>query len=79
MTLSKVHPATMNTMKLAAIVLFGLGISIFAYQGARDKQGVAVPRQQATEPSDTFLLLPMVGAIALFGGAVLMFAGDRRR
>jgi hypothetical protein len=78
MTLSKVHPATMNTMKLAAILLFGLGISIFAYQGVRDKKGVAGP-SRVTEPSDNLLLLPMVGGIALFGGAVLLFAGDRRR
>jgi hypothetical protein len=32
-----------------------------------------------TEPSDNLLLLPMVGGIALFGGDVLLFAGDRRR
>jgi len=72
----------MNTMKLVAILLFGIGISIFAYQGisykTRDKMVEMGPLRVTTERSNTLALLPVVGGIALFGGAVLLFAGERR-
>ena len=81
MTLSKLEPATMNTMKLAAILLFGVGISVFAFQGisykTRDKVVDLGPIHVTAERSHTMALLPMVGGIALFGGAVLLFAGER--
>lgn len=82
MTLSKLRPATMNTKKLAATVLFALGITVFACQGidykTRDKVVDIGPIHVTAERSHNLALLPILGGIALFGGAVLWFARERR-
>lgn len=81
MTLAKLHPASMNTMKLVAVLLFGVGISIFAFDGtrytARDTVVELGPLHVTVERSNASNLLPIVGGIALFGGAILLFADER--
>lgn len=83
MTLAKLGPATMNTTKLLGILLIGLAIVAFAYQGisyqTRDNVVDLGPIHVTAEKSHTVPLPPIVGAIALIGGVVLLFAGEPRR
>jgi len=64
---------------IIAFILIVLGIAAFAYQGitytTRDKVVDLGPIHVTAEKTKTFPLPPVVGAIALVGGIVLLVAG----
>ncbi len=72
----------MNTTKIIAILFIAVGIIAFAYQGITYKTQDPVvdigPLHVSAERSHSIPLPPIVGAIALIGGAVLLFAGARK-
>ena len=82
MTLAKLEPTTTSTTKAAGILLVAVGIIAFAYQGisykTQDKVVDLGPIHVTAERSHTLPLPPIVGAIALIGGAVLFAAGTRK-
>jgi hypothetical protein len=67
---------------IIAVILIALGIAAFAYQGisytTRDKVVDLGPIHVTAEKTKTFPLPPVVGAIALVGGIVLLVAGRRK-
>ncbi|MCX5822012.1 MAG: DUF3185 domain-containing protein [Deltaproteobacteria bacterium] len=67
---------------IIAIILIALGIVAFAYQGitytTREKVVDLGPIQVTAEKSKTIPLPPIVGAIALVGGIVLLVLGSRK-
>ena len=69
----------MNTAKLAALLLIGIGIVAFAYQGVtyktRDHVADLGPIHVTAERSHTLPLPPIVGAIAIVAGLGVWFAG----
>jgi hypothetical protein len=82
MTLAKVGPATMNTTRVLAILLIGLGIIAFAYQGISYRTQESVvdlgPIHVTAEKSHTLPLPPAAGALALLGGIALLVV-DRKK
>jgi hypothetical protein len=66
-------------MKILAILLIVVGIAAFAYQGitykSREKVVDLGAVQVTAEKTRTFPLPPIVGAIALVGGIVLLLIG----
>lgn len=72
----------MNPKVIIAIILIVLGIAAFAYQGitytTREKVVDVGPIQLTAEKTKTFPLPPIIGAIAIAGGIVLLVAGRRR-
>ena len=81
MTIADLEPTTVNTMKPLAIILIAIGIIAFAYQGitytSREKVVDLGPLHVTTEKSHTLPLPPIVGAIALIGGIVLLVTGGK--
>lgn len=71
----------MRTTTLLAIILIVIGIVAFGYQGITytTKENVVNigPLKVTTEQTKTFPLPPIVGALALVGGIVLL-AVDRK-
>lgn len=71
-----------NTSKLFAMILIAVGIVALAYQGirytTREKVIDLGPLQVTTEKTNTIPLPPIVGAVAIAGGVVLLFAGARK-
>ena len=67
---------------IIAIILIALGIAAFAYQGitytTREKVVDIGPIQMTAEKTKTIPLPPIVGAIALVGGIVLLVVGSRK-
>jgi hypothetical protein len=67
---------------IIAIILIALGIVAFAYQGitytTREKVVDLGPIQMTAEKTKTLPLPPIVGAIALVGGIVLLVVGSRK-
>ena len=67
---------------IIAIILIALGIAAFAYQGitytTREKVVDLGPIQMTAEKTKTLPLPPIVGAIALVGGIVLLVVGSRK-
>jgi hypothetical protein len=67
---------------IIAIILIALGIAAFAYQGitftTREKVVDLGPIQVTAEKNRTLPLPPIVGAIALVGGIVLLVVGSRK-
>ena len=67
---------------IIAIILIALGISAFAYQGitytTREKVVDLGPIQVTAEKTKTLPLPPIVGAIALVGGIVLLVMGIKK-
>ena len=67
---------------MIAIILIALGIVVFAYQGitytTKEKVVDLGPIQMTAERSKTIPLPPIVGAIALVGGIVLLFVGSAK-
>ncbi len=65
-----------------AIVLIVLGISALAYQGftytIREKVVDLGPIQVTAEKTKTLPMPPIVGAIALVGGIVLLVMGSKK-
>ena len=72
----------MNTTKVFAFALIALGIIAFAYQGIGYKTQENVvdlgPIHVTTEKSHTLPLPPIVGAIGLVGGIVLLVMESKK-
>ncbi len=70
----------MNT--LLGIILIVVGIVAFAYQGitytTREKVVDLGPMHMTAERTRTLPLPPIVGAIALVGGIVLLVTGSKK-
>jgi len=71
-----------NTNKLVAILLIAIGIIAFAYQGitftTREKDVDLGPVQISHSERHTVPFEPIVGAVALVGGIVLLIGANRR-
>ena len=71
----------MKTNTLIAVILIAIGIVAFAYQGitytTREKVVDIGPIQMTTEKTKTIPLPPLVGALALVGGIVLLVMGKK--
>ena len=67
---------------IIAIILLALGIAAFAYQGitytTRENVVNLGPLQVSAEKTKTIPLPPILGAIALVGGIVLLVVGRRK-
>jgi len=67
---------------IIAIILIALGIAAFAYQGitytTREKVVDIGPIQMTADKTKTIPLPPIMGAIALVGGIVLLVVGNRK-
>lgn len=65
-----------------AMILITIGIIAFGYQGitytTKDKVVDLGPLQMTAETTRTIPLPPIVGAITLVGGIVLLVAGNRK-
>jgi hypothetical protein len=72
----------MKAQSLVGILLIAIGIIAFAYQGfsytTTEKAVDLGPIQITTEKTHTFPLPPIVGAIALIGGIVLLVTGSKK-
>ena len=72
----------MKPKTIIAIILIALGIAAFAYQGitytTREKVVDLGPIQVTSETTKTLPLPPIVGAIALVGGIVLLVMGSKK-
>jgi len=72
----------MKTKQLLGVVLIVVGVVALAYQGitytTRETAIDLGPIQVTTERTRRFPLPPIVGAVALVGGIVLLVAGNRR-
>jgi hypothetical protein len=72
----------MRTTTLLAIVLIVIGIVAFGYQGitysTRENVVDLGPLKVTTEKTKTIPLPPVVGAIALVGGIVLLAVGRKK-
>jgi hypothetical protein len=73
---------SMKTNIIIAIILIALGIAAFAYQGitytTREKVVDIGPIQMTADRTKTIPLPPIMGAIALVGGIVLLVVGSRK-
>lgn len=71
----------MKTLSIVGILLIVLGIAALAYQGitytTQEKVVDLGPLQMTAEKTRTIPLTPIMGAIALAGGVVLLIAGRR--
>jgi hypothetical protein len=67
---------------IIAIILIALGIAALAYQGitytTREKVVDIGPIQMTAEKTKTIPLPPILGAIALVGGIVLLVVGSKK-
>ena len=74
---------SMRPKIIIAIMLIALGIAAFAYQGitytSREKVVEIGPIQITAEKTKTLPLPPIVGAVALVCGIVLLVVGTRKR
>lgn len=72
----------MKTTTLFAIILIALGVVALGYQGitytTKEKVIDIGPLKVTEEKTKTFPLPPIVGAIALVGGIVLLVVGNRK-
>ncbi len=71
----------MKSLSIIGILLIVLGIAAFAYQGitytTQEKVVDLGPLQMTAEKTRTIPLPPVMGAIALVGGIVLLVIGKR--
>ena len=71
----------MNPKMMIAIILIAVGVLAFAYQGitytTREKVVDLGPIQVTSEKTRSIPLPPIVGAIALAGGIVLLVMAKR--
>ena len=71
----------MKTNTLIAVILIAIGLVAFAYQGitytTREKVVDIGPIQMTAEKTKTLPLPPLVGALALVGGIVLLVMGKK--
>jgi len=72
----------MKANTLIAVLLIAIGIVAFAYQGitytTKEKVVDLGPIQVTAEKTKTLPLPPIVGAIALVGGIVLLIKGNKK-
>ncbi len=72
----------MKTYTLTGIILIVIGIVALAYQGitytTREKVVDIGPIQMTAEKTKTLPLPPLVGAVALVGGIVLLVMGNKK-
>jgi hypothetical protein len=72
----------MKTITLLAIVLIAIGIVAFGYQGitytTREKVVDIGPIEMTAEKTRTLPLPPIVGAISLVGGIVLLVMARKK-
>ena len=72
----------MKPKTIIAIILIALGIAAFAYQGitytTREKVVDLGPIQVTSEKTRRLPLPPIVGAIALVGGIVVLVVGSKK-
>ncbi len=72
----------MKTYTLIGIILIVVGIAAFAYQGisytTREKVVDLGPVHMSADRTRTIPLTPIVGAVALVGGVVLLVAGSKQ-
>jgi hypothetical protein len=72
----------MRTTTIIAIMLIALGIVAFGYQGitytSRENVVDLGPLQMTAETTKTFPLPPIIGALALVGGIVLLVTGRKK-
>lgn len=72
----------MKTKTLFAVILVAVGIAAFAYQGisftTREKTVDLGPLHVTADKTRTLPLPPIVGAIALIGGIVLLVMETKR-
>ena len=72
----------MKTNTLLAVILIAVGIVALTYQGitftTREKSVDLGPVHVMTDKTRTIPLPPIVGAIALVGGIVLLVTGSKR-
>ena len=72
----------MKTYTLIGIILIVVGIAAFAYQGisytTREKVVDLGPIHMSADRTRTIPLPPIVGAVALVGGVVLLVAGSKQ-
>ena len=72
----------MKTYTLTGIILIVIGIVAFAYQGitytTREKVVDLGPIQETADKTKTLPLPPIVGAVALAGGIVLLVMGNKK-
>jgi drug/metabolite transporter (DMT)-like permease len=72
----------MSPKTIIAIILIAVGVVVFTYQGitytTREKVVDLGPIQMTAEKTKTLPLPPILGAIALVGGIVLLVVGNRK-
>jgi hypothetical protein len=72
----------MKTNTLLGIILIAVGIVAFAYQGitytTREKVVDLGPIHMTADRTRTLPLPPIVGALALIGGIILLVAGSKK-
>jgi len=72
----------MSPKIIIAIILIAVGVVVFTYQGitytTREKVVDLGPIQMTAEKTKTLPLPPILGAIALVGGIVLLVVGNRK-
>jgi hypothetical protein len=70
----------MSSKKIIAIVLITLGIVVLAYSGITFKtRGEPIDIGPLhVETTESHFVPPVVGAIALVGGLVLLFVGNKK-
>jgi hypothetical protein len=72
----------MNTLKMVGIILIVLGIVALVFQGItytkREKVIDLGPIEATAEQKKTIPLPPVLGAIALVGGIVLLVVGGKK-
>ena len=71
----------MSPITIIAIILIAVGVVAFTYQGitytTREKVVDLGPIQMTADKTKTLPLPPILGAIALLGGIVLLVVGKR--
>jgi len=72
----------MSPKIIIAIVLIAVGVLAFTYQGitytTREKVIDLGPVQMTADKTKTLPLPPIIGAVALVGGIVLLVVGNRK-
>jgi hypothetical protein len=72
----------LKTYTLIGIILIAVGIVAFAYQGisytTREKVVDLGPVHMSADKTRTIPLSPIVGALALVGGVVLLVVGSKK-
>jgi hypothetical protein len=72
----------MKVQTIAAIILIAIGIIAFAYQGisytTKEKVIDIGPIEMTADSTKTLPLPPIVGAVALVGGIVLLVVGKKK-